>query len=416
MSAPALVRMPSRVEAMRRDFPILTEMMNGKPLTYLDSAASAQKPRAVLDVLRDFYAEDYANVHRGVYDLSARATQRYEEARETAKDFLGAEHAEEIVFLRGATEAINLVAAGLGRGGYLNSGDEVVLTVLEHHSNIVPWQLLRDSTGIMIRPALADADGNLDEEAIFAEVNDATRMIAFAHVANATGTVLPTRAIAQRARERGILTLVDGCQAVPHMPVDVRDLGCDFYTFSGHKLYGPSGIGVLYGRRELLRKMPPWQGGGEMIEEVTFERTTYAPPPARFEAGTPNIAGAIGLAAAIDYLQEIGLEAISAREEKVLMHGLRHLREVDGVRLVGEPKKRAGVISFVWEGVHPHDVGTVLDQEGVAVRVGHHCAQPAMRHFDVAATVRASAGVYTNEADFDALVDGLGRVREIFGS
>lgn len=415
MSAPAAVERLSPVRAARRDFPLLARAADGRPLAFLDSAASAQKPRAVLDAVRSFYEEEYANVHRGVYELSARATERYEGARATAAAFLGAAGPEEIVFTRGATEAINLAAASLGRGGLLKEGDEVVLTVLEHHSNIVPWQMLRDAAGIRIRVARADADGNVDEDAVFAETGPATRMIAFAHVANTTGTVLPARAICRRAREAGILTLVDGCQAVPHAAVDVADLGCDFYVFSGHKLYGPTGTGVLYGRAELLRAMPPWQGGGEMIREVTFARTTYADPPARFEAGTPNIAGAVGLAAALDYVGALGLAAIARHEEEVLAHGLGLLRGAEGVRIVGEPERRAGAVSFVIDGVHPHDAGTVLDRAGVAVRVGHHCAQPAMEHFGVQATIRASVGLYNDESDFDALAEGLGQVREILG-
>lgn len=412
MNAPA--GQNPEILAARDDFPLLARPMNGRPLAFLDSAASAQKPRAVLDGLRDFYESEYANVHRGVYLLSAQATDRYEAARETVRRFLNAGRPEEIVFTRGATEAINLVAETLGRSGRLEPDDEIVLTVLEHHSNIVPWQLMRDATGVRIRAAAADQDGNVDVEAVFREVTDRTKLIAFSHVSNTTGTVLPAREICHRARERGILTLVDGCQAVPHAAVDVADLACDFYTFSGHKLYGPSGIGALYGRLDLLTSLPPWQGGGSMIEEVTFERTTYAPPPARYEAGTPNIAGAVGLAAAIDYVQRFGSENIQRHESAVLKYGVDRLQAVDGVRLIGTPRHRAGSISFVMDDVHPHDVGTVLDREGVAVRVGHHCAQPAMRHFDVLATIRASLGIYTHASDFDALVEGLGKVRELF--
>ncbi len=400
--------------AARADFPLLARPMNGRPLAFLDSAASAQKPRVVLDSLRDFYESEYANVHRGVYLLSAQATDRYEAAREVVRRFLNARCTEEIVFARGATEAINLVAGSLGRSGRLAPDDEIVLTVLEHHSNIVPWQLMRDSTGVRVRAAAADAAGNIDVDAVFREVGDRTRLIAFSHVSNTTGTVLPAREICHRARARGILTLVDGCQAVPHAPVDVQELACDFYTFSGHKLYGPSGIGALYGRHDLLTALPPWQGGGSMIEEVTFERTTYAPPPARYEAGTPNIAGAVGLAAAIGYVQSLGIDAIRRHEDRILQYGVDRLQAADGVRLIGTPRQRAGSISFVFDGVHPHDVGTVLDQEGVAVRVGHHCAQPAMRHFGVPATIRASLGVYTHGADLDALVAGLGRAKELF--
>lgn len=412
MNAPA--GQNPEILAARADFPLLARPMHGRPLAFLDSAASAQKPRAVLDGLRDFYESEYANVHRGVYLLSAQATDRYEAARETVRRFLNAGRPEEIVFTRGATEAINLVAETLGRSGRLEPDDEIVLTVLEHHSNIVPWQLMRDATGVRIHAAAADQDGNVDVEAIFREVTDRTRLIAFSHVSNTTGTVLPAREICHRARERGILTLIDGCQAVPHAAVDVQDLACDFYTFSGHKLYGPSGIGALYGRLDLLTSLPPWQGGGSMIEEVTFERTTYAPPPARYEAGTPNIAGAVGLAAAIDYVQRFGSENIQRHESAVLQYGVDRLQAFDSVRLIGTPRHRAGSISFVMDDVHPHDVGTVLDREGVAVRVGHHCAQPAMRHFDVPATIRASLGIYTHASDFDALVEGLGKAKELF--
>ena len=412
MNAPA--GQNPEILAARADFPLLARPMHGRPLAFLDSAASAQKPRVVLDSLRDFYESEYANVHRGVYLLSAQATDRYEAARETVRRFLNASRPEEIVFTRGATEAINLVAESLGRSDRFEPDDEIVLTVLEHHSNIVPWQLMRDATGVRIRAAAADAAGNVDADAVFREVSDRTRLIAFSHVSNTTGTILPAREICHRARERGILTLVDGCQAVPHSAVDVQDLACDFYTFSGHKLYGPSGIGALYGRHDLLASLPPWQGGGSMIEEVTFERTTYAPPPARYEAGTPNIAGAVGLAAAIDYVLRFGNEAIQRHEDAVLKYGVDRLDALDEVRLIGTPAARAGSISFVVDGVHPHDVGTVLDTEGVAVRVGHHCAQPAMRHFDVLATIRASLGIYTHVADFDALADGLGKVRELF--
>ena len=412
MNAPA--GQNPEVLAARADFPILARPMHGRPLAFLDSAASAQKPRLVLDTLRNFYESEYANVHRGVYLLSAQATDRYEAARNAVQRFLNARRCEEIVFTRGATEAINLVAESLGRSGRLQPDDEIVLTVLEHHSNIVPWQFLRDATGIRIRAAVADAAGNLDIDAVFREVSDRTRLIAFSHVTNTTGTVLEARDICHRARERGILTLVDGCQAVPHAGVDVQDLACDFYAFSGHKMYGPSGIGALYARHDLLASLPPWQGGGSMVEEVTFERTTYAQVPARFEAGTPNIAGAVGLAAAVDYLERFGSDAIKTHEDAVLRFGVERLQAVEGVRLIGTPRNRIGSISFVVDGVHPHDVGTVLDQEGVAVRVGHHCAQPAMRHFDVPATIRASLGIYTHACDFKALVDGLAQVRELF--
>ena len=400
----------------RADFPILSTTVRGKPLVFLDSAASAQKPRAVIDSIRHVYEAEYANVHRGVYWLSQRTTDAYEGAREKVRRFLNAPAASEIIFVRGATEAINLVAQSFGRSR-LSAGDEVVITTMEHHSNIVPWQMLRDEKGIELKVAPIDDSGELMFDAFERLLGPRTRLVSVTHVANALGTVLPVAEIGRRVRALApqARILIDGCQAVPHLAVDVRALDCDFYAFSGHKLYGPSGIGVLWGRAELLEAMPPWQGGGDMILSVTFEKTEYAGLPHKFEAGTPHIAGAIGLGAAIDYVSALGLEAIAAHEHDLLEYATERLSALNSVRIIGTARQKSAVISFVVEGVHPHDVGTILDGEGVAVRVGHHCAQPVMDRFGVPATVRASFGLYNSRADVDALVAGLGRVQEIFG-
>jgi len=405
---------PLDVAAIRADFPILGEKMDGKDLVFLDSAASAQKPRQVLDAMRHVYETSYANVHRGAYRLSALATDAFEGARETVRAFVNAERAEEIIFTRNATEAINLVAATHGRA-FLKEGDEVLLTHMEHHSNIVPWQLLRDATGIVIKVAPIDDQGNLVMADFNALVTERTRLIAVTHVSNALGTIVPVHEICQMARERGIVTLIDGSQGVPHLPVDVQDIGCDFYAFTGHKVYGPTGIGVLYGRAERLDAMPPYQGGGEMIRTVTFEKSTYAALPHKFEAGTPNIVGAIGLGAALDYVNAIGRERIAANEADLLAYGMDRLAQVPGLRLIGTAQRKLAVMSFVVDGVHPHDVGTVLDSEGIAIRAGHHCAQPVMDRLGLTATARASLGIYSTRDDIDALVDGLGTVREVFG-
>ena len=405
---------PLDVAAIRADFPILGEKMDGKDLVFLDSAASAQKPRQVLDAMRHVYETSYANVHRGAYRLSALATDAFEGARETVRAFVNAERAEEIIFTRNATEAINLVAATHGRA-FLKEGDEVLLTHMEHHSNIVPWQLLRDATGIVIKVAPIDDQGNLVMADFNALVTERTRLIAVTHVSNALGTIVPVHEICQMARERGIVTLIDGSQGVPHLPVDVQDIGCDFYAFTGHKVYGPTGIGVLYGRAERLDAMPPYQGGGEMIRTVTFEKSTYAALPHKFEAGTPNIVGAIGLGAALDYVNAIGRERIAANEADLLAYGMDRLAQVPGLRLIGTAQRKLAVMSFVIDGVHPHDVGTVLDSEGIAIRAGHHCAQPVMDRLGLTATARASLGIYSTRDDIDALVDGLGTVREVFG-
>ena len=399
---------------VREDFPVLCQRPHGRRLAFLDSAASAQKPRSVIDAVLHCYEAEYAIVHRGVYWLSERVTEAFDGAREKVRSFVNAPKASEIVFVRGATEGINLVASSYG-GTFLDAGDEVIVSHMEHHSNIVPWQFLRDQRGIVLKVAPINDDGELILDKFEAMLGSRTKLVAITHVANALGTILPVKDICHMARSRGIRVLIDGCQAVPHASVDIQDLGCDFYVFSGHKLYGPSGVGVLYAREELLELMPPYQGGGDMIESVTFDKTDYAAPPYKFEAGTPHIAGVIGLGAAIDYVRSIGLDEISAHESDVLGYGIRHLAEIDGLRLIGEARERAGVISFVLDNVHAHDVGTILDQEGVAVRTGHHCAQPVMDRFGVASTVRASIGMYNGRDDIDALATGLNRVKEIFG-
>jgi len=401
------------VEAVRCDFPALQQRMHGKPLVYLDSANTAQKPRAVIDAERDVYQECYANVHRGVYELSARAEQAFEGARSKLQRFVGAGSSREIVFVRGTTEGINLVAQTFVRAR-LKPGDEILITAMEHHSNIVPWQLLCEQAGGALKVAPIDDAGDILLDELERRIGPRTRLLAVGHVSNALGTVNPVRRIVEMAHARGVPVLVDGAQAVPHLPVDVRALDCDFYAFSGHKMYGPSGIGVLYGKSEHLEAMPPWQGGGDMILSVTFEKTTFNAIPYKFEAGTPNIAGAIALGAAVDYLVGLGAANVAAHERALLEHGTALLAAVPGLRLIGTAREKAGVLSFVLEGVHPHDIGTVLDHEGVAIRTGHHCAQPLMDRFGVAATARASLGVYNTREDLDALGRGLGKVVEMF--
>ena len=402
------------VEQVRADFPILSRTVHGKPLTFLDSGASAQKPRQVIDALSRCYEAEYANIHRGVYELSAKATDAYEGARARVQRFVNARSASEIVFTKGATEAINLVAASWG-GAFLGEGDEVVLSVLEHHANIVPWQLLRERTGIVLKVVPTDERGAFPLDAYEALVGPRTKLVALTHVSNALGTVTPVDEIVRIAHDQGALVLIDGAQGIVHCPVDVQALDVDFYCFSGHKLYGPSGIGVLYGKQALLAAMPPYQGGGDMIERVTFERTTFAPPPARFEAGTPPIAGTVGLHAAIDYVASFDPAAVAAHEHDLLTYATERLSALNSVRLYGTAPRKAAIVSFTMDGVHPHDIGTILDRAGVAVRVGHHCAQPLMDHFGIAGTVRASFGLYNTRADVDRLVDGLDEVREIFG-
>jgi cysteine desulfurase/selenocysteine lyase len=402
------------VEEVRAEFPALQQMVHGRPLVYLDSAATAQKPQAVIDALSHFYERDNANVHRGVHALSERATAAYESAREKVRDFLHAADSSELVFVRGTTEAINLVAHSFARPR-LSQGDEILITGMEHHSNIVPWQLVCGERGARLRVAPIDDRGNLLIDELEAAIGPRTRLVGVAHVSNALGTVNPVGRIVEMAHRKGVPVLVDGAQAVPHFDVDVRALGCDFYAFSSHKIFGPTGVGVLYGRRELLEEMGPYQGGGDMILSVSFEKTVYNRLPYRFEAGTPNVAGAIGLGAAIDYLRALDRASAEEHEAEVVAFAVERLTEVPGLSLVGTPARRAGVVSFVMEGLHPHDVGTVLDREGVAVRTGHHCAQPLMERFGVHATVRASFAMYNTREDVDALVRALLRAREMLG-
>lgn len=413
MSAIPAVASTFEVERIRKDFPILRRSMRGRPLVFLDSAASAQKPRAVLDAIASLYSNDYANIHRGLYELSETATRLHEQAREKIRSLLHAEHSREIVFTRNATEAINLVAQSFARHR-LGGGDEILITCMEHHANIVPWQMICEERGARLRVAPITDAGELLLDELEALIGPRTRLLALTHVSNVLGTVNPVRRIIEIARGRGVPVLLDGAQAVPHLAVDVRELGCDFYAFSGHKLYGPTGIGALYGRADLLEVMPPYQGGGEMISSVSFDRTTYNEIPYKFEAGTPDIAGAVGLAAAIDYVEAIGLDRIEAHERALLAYGTELLSEIPEVRLVGTARDKAGVISFVVAGVHPHDVGTVLDQEGIAIRAGHHCAQPLMDRLGLPATARASLGLYNRESDLDRLAEGIRKVIEVF--
>jgi cysteine desulfurase / selenocysteine lyase len=397
----------------RGDFPILARKVHGKPLVYLDNAATTQKPRAVTAAIRRYYETSNANVHRGVHALSDRATQAYEEARGRVARFLNAREDREIVFVRGATEGINLVAQTYGRV-HLLEGDEVLVTGMEHHANIVPWQMACDRAGARLKVAPVLATGELDLAAFGRMLSPRTRLAAVTHVSNALGTVNPVREMIGMAHAQGVPVLVDGAQATPHTPVDVQSLGCDFYVFSGHKLYGPTGIGVLYGKAEHLEAMPPYQGGGDMILRVTFEKTTYNAIPWKFEAGTPNIAGAIGLRAAIDYLDAVGLPAISAHEGELLAYATEEVGRIPGVRIVGTARQKAGILSFVLEGVHPHDIGTILDHEGVAIRAGHHCAMPLMDLLGLPSTARASFGLYNTAAEVDLLAAGIRKAREVF--
>lgn len=402
------------VDRVREAFPILRRPVRGKPLVYLDNANTTQRPEPVLAATDRFYRETNANVHRSTYLLSEQATQAYEGARETVRRYLNAASTKEIVFTRGTTEAINLVASSYG-AAFVKAGDEVLITGMEHHSNIVPWQLLCERTGAVLKVAPLDDRGDVILDAWEGLLSERTRIVAVLQVSNALGTVNPVRWMAGKAHERGVPILVDGAQAVPHLPVDVKALDCDFFALSGHKVYGPTGIGVLYGREEWLRRMPPYQGGGDMIASVTFEKTTYNSLPYRFEAGTGNLAGAVGLGAALDFVSSVGIEAIGAHEKDLLEYGTRRLLEVPGLRMIGTAKEKASVLSFVLGEVHPHDVGTILDQEGICVRTGHHCAQPVMARYDVPATVRASLAMYNTREEIDALVGGLSKVREVFG-
>ena len=401
------------VEKIREDFPVLKQKVHGKPLVYLDSAATAQKPFAVVDAIRRFHEVDCANIHRGVHELSQRSTAAYEETRAKAKRFLNARSKDELIFVRGTTEGINLVTSSWGRRN-VKEGDEIIISAMEHHSNIVPWQMLCLETGAKLRVIPMNERGELLMEEYEKLLNPRTRMVAVTHVSNALGTINPVRQIIEMAHKAGALTLIDGAQSVPHAKVDLQALDADFYTFSGHKIVGPTGIGILYGKTKLLNAMPPYQGGGDMIKVVTFEKTTYADLPYKFEAGTPNIAGGIGLGAALDYVTALGIEQIAAYEHQLLEYGTRQLSAIPGLKLIGTAKEKASVLSFVIEGIHPHDIGTILDKQGIAVRTGHHCAQPVMDFFNVPATTRASLAFYNTFGEIDALVGGLKKVKEIF--
>ena len=401
------------VEKIRADFPVLKQKIHGKPLVYLDNAATAQKPQAVIEAIRKFYEVDCANIHRGVHELSQRSTAAYEETRAKVKRFLNARSKAEIIFVRGTTEGINLVTQTWGRRN-LREGDEIIIAGLEHHSNIVPWQMLCEEKAARLRVIPIDDRGELILEEYEKLLSPKTRMVAIGHVSNALGTINPVRRIIEMAHNAGALALVDGAQAVPHLKVDVQALDADFYAFSGHKAVGPTGIGVLYGKTKLLNAMPPYQGGGDMIRTVTFEKTTYNDLPYKFEAGTPDIAGGIGLGAAIDYLMNLGMDKIADYEHQLLRHGTEGLSQIPGLQIIGTAREKAAVISFVIEGIHPHDIGTVLDRQGIAVRTGHHCAQPVMDRYRIPATTRASFAFYNNTAEIDALVAGIYKVKEVF--
>jgi cysteine desulfurase / selenocysteine lyase len=404
---------PFDVDALRREFPVLARTVRGKPLCYLDNGASAQRPRAVIDAVDDYERHHHANIHRGVHTLSQEATAMYEAARDKVVRLLNARSRCEIIFVRGTTEAINLVAQSYARP-LLKAHDEVLITHLEHHANIVPWQILCEQTGARLVVAPMDARGEVGAEAVESLMGPRTRLLAFAHVSNALGTVLPAQRLVAAAKARGITTLLDGAQAVPHMGVDVQELGCDFYAFSGHKLYGPTGVGVLYGREALLERMPPWQGGGDMILTVSFEKTVYNALPYKFEAGTPNISGAIGLGAAVDFLGTLDLAAARAHEHALLDYATAGLGEIEGLRIIGTASDKASLVSFVVEGVHPHDLGTILDEDGIAIRTGHHCAMPVMEFFKVPATARASFAFYNTFEEIDRLAAGIARARTLF--
>ena len=408
------VALPLDAVAARNDFPILQQQVHGKPLVYLDNAATTQKPQAVIDAITHYYTTDNSNVHRGVHLLSERATAAFEAARSKATRFLNASSDREVIFVRGCTEGINLVAQSYGRE-FIGEGDEIIVSAIEHHSNIVPWQMLAQETGAIVRVIPVNDDGELILEEYERLLNVRTKLVAVGHISNALGTINPIRTITELAHRHGAVVLIDGAQGAPHTAIDVQEIGCDFYVFSGHKVFGPTGIGVLYGREALLEKMPPWQGGGDMILSVSWEKTTYNSLPFKFEAGTPNIAGAIGLGAALDYVDSLGIDRIAAWEHELLDYGTARLAEVRGLRLVGTAREKASVLSFILEGVHPHDIGTIVDQEGVAIRTGHHCAQPLMTRFGLAATARASIAFYNTKDDIDRLVRSLEKVIEVFG-
>jgi cysteine desulfurase / selenocysteine lyase len=414
-----IIDSPSRgaaldVARIREDFPILKETVHGKPLIYFDNGATSQKPQSVIDAIDRYYREENSNIHRGVHHLSERATVAYEAAREKIQGFVNAKASSEIIFVRGTTEAINLAAQSYGRN-FLQPGDEIVVSAMEHHSNIVPWQMLCEQIGARLRVIPINHDGEIVMEEYRRLLNRKTKFVSVTHVSNALGTVVPVKELIALAHERGVPVLLDGAQAAPHLKIDVQDLDCDFYAFSGHKVFGPTGVGVLYGRAELLEKMPPYQGGGDMISLVTFEKTHYNVVPYKFEAGTPHIAGGIGLGAAIDYLQKLDWEQVAAHEHKLLGYATDALSSIDAVRIIGTAKEKAGVVSFVVDHVHAHDVGTILDQEGVAIRAGHHCAMPVMQRFGVPATARASFAIYNTIEEIDVMIQAIHRVLKVFG-
>ena len=394
---------------IKKQFPIF----KNNELIYLDSAASAQKPLCVIESIKSLYSNHYSNINRGVYKLSQILTDKYENSRDIVRNFLNAKDSSEIIFVRGATEAINLVADTVARI-HLAKDDEIILSRLEHHSNIVPWQIIAKRNGAKIKVVDPDAEGNIYLESVMKLVNSKTKFICLTHVSNAIGSILPVKEICLEARSRGIITLVDGCQAVPHMSVDVTSIGCDFYVFSGHKTYGPTGIGILYGKKELLEEAPPYQGGGDMIDTVTFEKTTYAPLPNKFEAGTPNIIGAIVLGNALEWMQGIGMDKINKHSQEIIKEGLKILKNIKGVKIIGETNLRAGVISFLYKDVHPHDMATMLDSHNIALRTGHHCAQPTMRYFNISSTLRASVGVYNSDKDFTTLAESIEKIKNLF--
>ena len=405
---------PLDVASIKKDFPIFEQLVHGHALTFLDSAASAQKPNCVINAEANLYKTTYANIHRGVYKFSQDATQLYEDTRTYVREFINAKSNKEIIFVRGATEGINLVANSWGHQN-IKAGDEIILTWLEHHSNIVPWQMLAEATGAVIKVVPIDDAGMVDVDAYSKLLNERTKMVAMAHVSNSIGTIVPVKQMINMAHSAGAVTLIDGCQAIPHMAVDMQALGADFYVFSGHKAFGPTGIGVLYGKEALLDAMPPWQGGGDMIERVTFEKTTYNDLPYKFEAGTPNIAGGIALRPALTYIKNIGYDRIMAHEADLLSYCEEKLRGFNSLKVIGKATNRAAVVSFVMDSAHPHDIGTILDRQGVAVRAGHHCAQPVMDRFNVPGTVRASFSIYNDKSDVNRLVEGLKKVVDLFG-
>lgn len=414
ISQRASLRSGLDVEAIRKDFPILARKVHGKPLVYLDNGATSQKPQTVIDAVSRYYAEENSNIHRGVHYLSERATAAYEEAREKIKRFINAPKTQEIIFVRGTTEAINLVAQSYGRT-FLKAGDEIIVSAMEHHSNIVPWQMLCEQVGARLRVIPINHDGELVMEEYRRLLTEKTKFVSVTHVSNALGTIVPVKEVVALARERGVPVMLDGAQAAPHLKLDVQAIGCDFYAFSGHKLFGPTGVGVLFGRSELLDRMPPYQGGGDMISLVTFEKTHYNVLPYKFEAGTPHIAGGIGLGAAIDYLAGVNWEQVVSHEQDLLAYATDALSSIPGLKIIGTAKEKAGVISFVFDHVHAHDVGTILDQEGIAVRAGHHCAMPVMQRFGVPATTRASFAFYNTRDEVDALKRAIHQVLRVFG-